>query len=59
MTEAQQEARKKSAESGKIRWIKDHCLRTKDGNDPYVFISYKSDDYEQVLEGIVYEVCRK
>ena len=49
MTEAQQEARKKSAESGKIRWIKDHCLRTKYGNDTYVIISYKSDYYEQVL----------
>ena len=48
MTEAQQEARKKSAESGKIRWIKDHCLRTKDGNDQIGRASCR----ERVLAGV-------
>lgn len=59
MTDEQKEKRKISAESGHIKWIKDHCLRTKDGEDDYVFISYKSDDYETVLDDIVYNVCRK
>ena len=59
MTDEQREARKLSAESGNIRWIKDHCLRTKDGNDDYVFISYKSDDFERVLDDIVYKTCKK
>lgn len=59
MTEEQKKARKLSAESGKIRWIKDHCLRTKDGDDDYVFISYKSDDYEKVLDDIIYNTCQK
>lgn len=58
MTEEQKQARKVSAESGNIRWIKDNCLRTKDGDDDYVFISYKSDDFEKVLDDIVYNVCR-
>ena len=59
MTKEQKTARKQSAESGHIRWIKDNCLRTKDGCDDYVFISYKSDDYEQVLDDIVYNVCKR
>lgn len=59
MTEEQKAKRKESAESGKIKWIKDNCLRTKDGSEDYVFISYKSDDYEKVLDGIVYDTCRK
>ena len=59
MTEEQRAARKKSAEEGNIRWIKDHCIRTKDGNDDYVFISYKSDDYEKVLDGILFRTCQK
>ncbi|MDO4326042.1 MAG: toll/interleukin-1 receptor domain-containing protein [bacterium] len=59
MTEEQKKARKLSAESGNIRWIKDHCLRTKDGDDDYVFISYKSDDFEKVLDDIVYHACKK
>lgn len=59
MTDEQKLARKKSAEKGNIRWIKDNCLRTKDGKDDYVFISYKSDDYKQVLDDIVYNTCKK
>lgn len=59
MTEEQKLARKKSAENGNIKWIKEHCLRTKDGQDDFVFISYKSDDYKQVLDDIVYKVCKK
>lgn len=59
MTNEQREARKKSAEEGNIRWIKDHCLRTMDGDEDYVFISYKSDDYEKVLDGILFRTCQK
>lgn len=59
MTDEQKAARKKSAETGNIKWIKDNYLRTKDGEDDYVFISYKSDDYKQVLDDIVYKTCRK
>ena len=59
MTKEQQRKRKQSAENGNIRWIKDNCLRTKDGKDDYVFISYKSDDFEEVLDKIVYNVCKK
>lgn len=59
MTEEQKAARKKSAESGHIKWIKDHCLRTKDSGEDYVFISYKSDNFEKVLDDIVYKVCKK
>lgn len=35
MTNEQREARKKSAEEGNIRWIKDHCLRTMDGDEDF------------------------
>lgn len=59
MTEEQKAARKKSAENGHIKWIKDNCLRTKDDNEDFVFISYKSDNYEKVLDEIVYNTCRK
>ena len=59
MTEEQREKRKYSATSGKIKWIKDHYLRTKDDNEEFVFISYKSDDYEKVLDDIVYNTCKK
>lgn len=59
MTEEQKKARKLSAESGNIHWIKDNCLRTKYGEDDYVFISYKSDDYEEVLDNILYKTCKK
>ncbi|MCI9360503.1 MAG: hypothetical protein HFG65_05975 [Hungatella sp.] len=59
MTDEQKRARKKSAESGNISWIKKNCLRTKDDEDDYVFISYKSDDYKEVLDDIVYQVCQK
>ena len=59
MTEEQKDARKKSMEDGHIRWIKDNCLRDKNGKDDYVFISYKSDDYEKVLDEIVYNTCKK
>lgn len=59
MNEKQREARKKSADIGHIRLIKDKYLRTMDGDDDYVFISYKSDDYEKVLDEIVYNTCVK
>ena len=59
MTPEQKEARKRSAESGNIRWIKDHCLRDKDENEDFLFISYKSDDFQQVLEDIVYKLCKE
>lgn len=59
MTDEQKKARRKSAENGHIKWIKDNCLRTKDGSDDYVFISYRSDDFEQVLDDILYNTCRK
>ena len=59
MTDEQKQARKISAESGHIKWIKDNCLRTMADNEDYVFISYKSDDYERALDDILYQVCRK
>lgn len=59
MDEEKKRKRKLSAENGNIRWIKDHYLRTKDGKDDYVFISYKSDDFEKVLDDIVYRTCKK
>lgn len=59
MTGEQKKARKISAESGNIKWIKEHCLRTKDSGEDYVFISYKSDDFEKVLDDIVYKTCKK
>lgn len=59
MNEKQRKARKLSAENGNIRWIKDNCLRTKDDNEDYVFISYKSDDFERVLDDIVFKACKK
>lgn len=59
MTDEQKKARKLSAERGHIKWIKDKCLRTMDSGEDYVFISYKSDDYEQVLDEILYRTCRK
>ena len=59
MTDEQKKARRKSAEEGNIRWIKDNCIRTKDGNEDYVFISYKSDDYVKVLDEILYNTCKK
>ena len=59
MTEEQKEKRKKSAESGNINKIKKHYLKTKDDGEDYVFISYKSDDYEKVLDDIVYNTCQK
>jgi len=59
MTEEQKKARKLSAESGHIKWVKDHCLRTYQNGEDYVFISYKSDDYERALDDILYQTCRK
>ena len=59
MDQEKKRKRKLSAENGNIRWIKDHYLRTKDGKDDYVFISYKSDDFEKVLDDIVYRTCKK
>lgn len=59
MTEQQKKARKESAESGKIKWIKDNCLCDQYSNKDFVFISYKSDDYEKVLEEIVYDLCHE
>lgn len=59
MTEEQKKARKLSAESEHIKFIKDNYLRTKDGKEDCVFISYKSDDYEKVIVDIVYNVCHK
>lgn len=59
MTEQQKEARKKSAESGHIKWIYDNCMRDRSKNDDYVFISYKSDDFEIALDKILYNTCRK
>ncbi len=59
MTDEQKLQRKKSAESGHIKWIKDKCLRTKDSKENYVFISYKSDNYEKVLDDIVFKACKK
>lgn len=59
MNDEQRAARKKSAEEGNIRWIKEHCLRTKDDDEDYVFISYKSDDFEKVLDDILFNTCKK
>ena len=59
MTDEQKLQRKKSAEIGHIKWIKDKCLRTKDSKENYVFISYKSDNYEKVLDDIVFKACKK
>lgn len=59
MTDEQRDARKLSAESGHIKWIKDHCLRTWKSGEDYVFISYKSDDYERALDDILYRTCQK
>lgn len=59
MTDEENKNRNKSAEKGRIKWIKDNCLRDCSGNDDYLFISYKSDDWREVWEGTVYELCRK
>lgn len=63
MTEEQKRARKESAERGHIKWLIDNCLiketDPRDVEDDFVFISYKSDDYERVLDEIVYDTCRK
>ncbi len=41
-----------------VRYIKNH-LCDKDSNKPYVFISYKSDDWETVLHDIVYRLLKE
>ena len=64
MTEEQKQARRKSAESGKLSVIKDYFLikDKKDANKKdkdFVFISYKSDDWKEALEDCIYETCIK
>lgn len=64
MTEEQKAERKKSSESGNINVIKKYFL-IKDSADAkkqkqdFVFISYKSDDWKEVLDNYVYKACAK
>lgn len=41
-----------------VRYIANNICN-KDGNKPYVFVSYKSDDWEVVLHDIVYTLVKK
>ena len=41
MTDEQKQARKISAESGHIKWIKDNCLRTMADNEDPIKIRVK------------------
>lgn len=65
MTPEQREARRISTASGRIHELRDvgkngkPYIVDKDAGVPYVFISYKSDDWETVLDGIVYTLCKK
>ena len=52
MTDAEREKRNKDE---KIQWLKNHIVN-KDMEKPFVFISYKSDDWEIVLKDIVYRL---
>ena len=53
---APEESRRR-AEDEHVRYIKEQ-LCDKDSNKPYVFISYKSDDWEVVLHDIVYRLMK-
>lgn len=52
-----QEEAKRRSEDAKVQYIKDH-LCDKDGDKPFVFISYKSDDWEIVLQDVVYRLVK-
>ena len=41
-----------------IRIIKDNYLCKEDSGEDFVFISYKSDDYKEVLDDIIYNTCK-
>lgn len=51
------EESRRRAEDEHVRYIKEQ-LCDKDSNRPYVFISYKSDDWEVVLHDIVYRLMK-
>ena len=51
------EENRRRAEDEHVRYIKEH-LCDKDSDRPYVFISYKSDDWEAVLHDIVYRLMK-
>ena len=52
------EERKRRTEDEHVRYIKEH-LCDKKGDKPYVFISYKSDDWEIVLHDVVYRLMKE
>lgn len=51
------EENKRRSEDPRVKYIKAHIC-DKDGNKPFVFISYKSDDWELVLGDIVYRLVK-
>ena len=54
------EERKKDAENGRIyELISRKSIIDKSAKKPYVFISYSSKDWFEVLHEIVYELCMK
>lgn len=50
-----QEENKKRAQDDHVKYIKEHIC-DKDGDKDFVFISYKSDDWETVLQDVVYRL---
>lgn len=52
------EENKRRAEDEHVKYIKNN-LCDKDGDKPFVFISYKSDDWEPVLHDIVYRLVKE
>lgn len=52
------EENRRRAADDHVKYIKDH-LCDRDGDKPFVFISYKSDDWETVLHDIVYRLVKE
>ncbi|HJG28332.1 MAG TPA: TIR domain-containing protein [Subdoligranulum variabile] len=51
------EQKEKRRQDPHVQYIKDRICN-KDTGKPYVFISYKSDDWEPVLQGVVYKLVK-
>lgn len=52
------EEKEKREQDEHVKYITEHVCN-KDGDKPYVFISYKSDDWEIVLQDIVYRLVKE